>query len=210
MIKNENTKSIRKKKPLITRLDSNKVITLILILVTVGATITIASVVFFQDNQDGFSELSLLMYDSTSGTYIADNFPERLNQFSNVTVFFVVKNYENLVTYYQVQIKVTQIDQVVSSDYPLPTTQSGQLYNNKTFEKILSPANSKEKNEEAEFTDHYVWGPVNTTLYLNLSLISAFGGGISLKMVFELWKFDPQAENFYYSGVFNFLEIPHY
>ncbi|MBY8999975.1 MAG: DUF1616 domain-containing protein [Candidatus Heimdallarchaeota archaeon] len=206
MSKNNKSSNIQRRNK-IPKINLNKIITLILVVSTMGAIITIASVVFFPGQQNGFSELSLLMYDNAEGTYVANNFPEDISQDDNVTVFFMVKNFENKVTYYQIQIKVTEISQNISLVEPLSLSNSRTLYINETFEKILSPATDNEKEESGVLAGQYIWGPVNVTLFMNNTLEYILGGADSLKFVFELWKYDPLGDNFQYSGIFTFLEL---
>ena len=204
--KRDKSANIQKKNKIL-RINSDKLITLILVVVTLGAIIAIAGITFFPGQQNGFAELSLLMYDGVEETYVANNYPEVISQSNNVTVYFMVKNFENEVIYYQVQIKVTQITQNVSLTEPLSLSDSKLLYGNETYEKILSPATNSEKEENDVLSGPYVWGPMNVTLFMNSTLGLILGGDDSLKIVFELWKFDTITDTFQYSGIFTFVEL---
>ncbi|MHA1260369.1 MAG: DUF1616 domain-containing protein [Candidatus Heimdallarchaeaceae archaeon] len=112
------------------------------------ATIIIFSmvIVFFSpSSQDGFSELSLLTYNEEENRFVSSNYPSFLYRIRNVTVYFMVRNFENKVTYYQLQIKVTKLSQNISLVDPLSLDKCALLYRNNTFEKILPPANNREK-----------------------------------------------------------------
>ena len=189
------------------KINTKKAITLVIVVSTIGAIIAITSIVFFPNQRNGFSELSLLTYDALEETYVANNYPNQISLSDNITIFFMVKNFENIVTYYQLQIKVTKISQNISLEHPLSLSNSKLLYSNETYEKILSPATKSEKEEEGEQTGYYIWGPVNTTLFMNSTLATILGGDDSLKIVFELWRFNSLIDDFQYSGIFTFLEL---
>lgn len=189
------------------KINPKKIITLVIVVSTIGAIIAIASIVFFPDQQNGFSELSLLTYDATEETYVANNYPNQISLSDNITIFFMVKNFENKIAYYQLQIKVTRISQNISLEHPLSLSNSKLLYSNETYEKILAPATKSEKEGEGEQTGQYIWSPVNTTLFMNNTLATILGGDDSLKIVFELWRFNSLIDDFQYSGIFTFLEL---
>ena len=189
------------------KINPKKIITLVIVVSTIGAIIAIASIVFLPNQQNGFSELSLLTYDAAEETYVANNYPNQISLSDNITIFFMVKNFENKITYYQLQIKVTKISQNISLEHPLSLSNSKLLYSNETYEKILSPATKSEKEGEGEQTGQYIWSPVNTTLFMNNTLATILGGDDSLKIVFELWRFNSLIDDFQYSGIFTFLEL---
>ena len=189
------------------KINPKKAITLVIVVSTIGAIMAITSIVFFPTQQSGFSELSLLTYNASEDTYVANNYPNQISISENITIFFMVKNFENKATYYQLQIKVTKISQNISIEHPLSLSNSKLLYINETYEKILSPATKSEKEEEGGQTGLYIWGPVNTTLFMNSTLATILGGDDSLKIVFELWRFNSLIDDFQYSGIFTFLEI---
>lgn len=189
------------------KIDPKKIITLIIVVSTIGAIVAITSIVFFSNQQNGFSELSLLTYNAADETYVANNYPNQISQSDNVTIFFMLKNFENKVIYYQLQIKITTISQNISLEVPLSPSNSKLLYSSETYEKILSPATKSEKEEEGVQTGPYIWGPVSTTLFMNSTLTTILGGDDNLKIVFELWKFNSLSDDFQYSGIFTFLEF---
>lgn len=194
-----------KKRP--PKINPNKIITLVIVVSIIGAIVAITSIVFFPNQQNGFSELSLLTYNAAEETYVANNYPNRISQSDNVTIFFMLKNFENKITYYQLQIKVTKISQNISLEHPLLLSNSKLVYSNETYAKILSPATKGEKEEKGVQTGQYIWGPVNTTLFMNSTLATILGGDDSLKIVFELWRFNSLIDDFQYSGIFTFLEL---
>ncbi len=189
------------------KINPKKIMTLVIVFSTIGAIIAIASIVFLPNQQNGFSELSLLTYNAAEETYVANNYPNQISLSDNITMFFMVKNFENKITYYQLQIKVTKISQNISLEHPLSLSNSNLLYSNETYEKILAPATINEKEEEGEQIGDYIWSPVNTTLFMNNTLAVILGGDDSLKIVFELWKYNSLIEDFQYSGIFTFLEL---
>ena len=75
----------------------NRLITISIILVVVASILGISSSVFLQKTPDGFSELSLLIYNSLTETYEASNYPENIVSTANVSIYFMVKNFENSV-----------------------------------------------------------------------------------------------------------------
>lgn len=191
----------------LTSLQKNRLLTTAVIVITAIAIVSISSSIFFPITKQGFSELSLLTYNSSSQTFEADRYPYTFESGLNESVFFMVKNFENIVKYYQIRIKATKLSQNVSYEQPLTTSNSYQLYVNETYEKILSSANNKEKQETGVFSGDYIWGPVNVTLYSNVQLETMLGGEEYMKIVFELWEFDSRNVNFSYSGIFTFLEL---
>ncbi|MHA1201197.1 MAG: DUF1616 domain-containing protein [Candidatus Heimdallarchaeaceae archaeon] len=207
MAKKYNKTDDKNPKKRLPKINQNKIITLVIVVFTIGAIVAITSIVFFPNQQNGFSELSLLTYNAAEETYVANNYPNQISQSDNVTIYFMVKNFENRITYYQLQIKVTKISQNISLEHPLSLSNSKLLYSNETYEKILSPATKSEKEEEGVETGQYIWGHVNTTLFMNNTLATILGGEDSLKIVFELWKFNSLIDDFQYSGIFTFLEL---
>ena len=165
-------------------------------------------VVFFSpSSQDGFSELSLLTYNEEENRFVSSNYPSFLYRIRNVTVYFMVRNFENKVTYYQLQIKVTKLSQNISLADPLSLDKCALLYRNNTFEKILPPANNREKKQTESFTGNYIWGPANVTLFRNEQVDTIAGGEGKVKLVFELWEFNTESKKFVYAGIFTFLEL---
>ncbi len=207
MAKKNNKNDGRNPKKRLPKIDQNKIVTLVIVFCTIGAIVAITSIVFFPNQQNGFTELSLLTYNAAEETYVANNYPNQISQSNNVTIYFMVKNFENKITYYQLQIKVTKISQNISLEHPLSLSNSKLLYSNETYEKILSPATKSEKEEEGAQTGQYIWGHVNTTLFMNNTLATILEGDDSLKIVFELWKFNSLIDDFQYSGIFTFLEL---
>jgi hypothetical protein len=191
----------------LTSLQKNRLLTTAIIAVTIIAIVSISSSIFFSISNQGFSELSLLTYNSSSQTFEADQYPYTLESGTNDSVFFMVKNFENIVKYYQIRIKATKLSQNVTYEQPLTSSNSYQMYNNKSYEKILSFANNKEKREVGVFIGDYIWGPVNVTLYSNTQIEIMLGGEEYMKIVFELWEFNSEGGDFIYSGIFTFLEL---
>jgi uncharacterized membrane protein len=201
------TNKMAKKNNKVDKINPKKIVTLVIVVSTIGAIVAITSVVFFPNQQNGFSELSLLTYNAANETYVANNYPSQISLSDNITIFFMVKNFENKITYYQLQIKVAKISQNISLEKPLSLSNSKLLYSNETYEKILSPATKNEKEEEGVQTGEYIWGPVNTTLFMNDTLATILGTNDNLKIVFELWRFNSLIDDFQYSGIFTFLEL---
>lgn len=179
----------------------------IIILIIVVSIITIISLTFFPSSQEGFSELTLLTYNSSEDTYEAENYPFFIYRLRNISIHFIAKNFENKVTYYQLQIKATKLTQNLSTLSPLSTGYYYSMYSNNTYEKILSPATNTEKKESEDIDSHYIWSPTVVILYLNAFIDLMLDGESELKIVFELWKFNTQSNEFQYSGVFTFLEL---
>ncbi len=204
--KNNKTDNINPKKGL-PKINPKKIITLVIVISTIGTIVAITSIVFFPNQQNGFSELSLLTFNSANETYVANNYPSQISKADNITIFFMVKNFENKIVYYQLQIKVTKISQNISLENPLSLSNSKLLYSNETYEKILSPATEREKEEEGVQIGGYIWGPVNTTLFMNDTLATVLGTNDNLKIVFELWRFNSLIDDFQYSGIVTFLEL---
>ena len=198
---------IKKVNSKLTQSQVNRIISLSIILVVVASVIGISSSVFFQKKPDGFSELSLLMYNDLTEIFEANNYPIQIYSYENVSVYFMVKNFENSVKYYQLQIKVVELTQNVSSQQPISAISSFFLYPNDTFEKILSPATNAEKKETGLFAGDYIWEPTELVLYVNSEVLSKLINPNSFKIVFELWEFNTEKENFQYTGVFAFLEL---
>jgi len=206
----ENKKLIKKINSKLSQRQVNRLITLSIILVIVASILGISSSIFFHKTTDGYSELSLLMYDSFSETYVADNYPEQIYSDSNVSIYFIVKNYENVVKYYQLQIKIVELTQNVSSLQPIATSSSFILYENNTFEKIISPATNAEKKETESFDGDFLWGPTEIILFINSEVVSGIVSPNFLKIVFELWEYNTETSEFQYTGIFNFLELDYW
>ncbi|MCE7741643.1 MAG: DUF1616 domain-containing protein [Candidatus Heimdallarchaeota archaeon] len=187
-----------------------RLLTVAIFTVLIISIIAIASSIFFPTTSSGFSELSLLTYNDSSQTFEADRYPYSLESGVNRTIFFMVKNFEDVVKYYQIQIKVTKISQNATYEYPLNSAKSHLLYENDTYEKILSPATRNEKRESGTFSGDYIWSPVNVTLYSNALVEAVLEGDDFMKIVFELWEFNSTSNSFEYSGIFTFLELLYY
>lgn len=168
---------------------------------------TFAAVFFTSLSENDFSELSLLMYDSTENSFLATNYPAVINTDKNETIFFMVKNYGSKVYYYEVRVIVTELSQIISLDFAVPTSECYNLYNQDTFEKILPSATKAEKEEANTIEADYIWGPTQISLYVNENIKQFLGENNQFKVVFELWSFDTTAGQFQYSGVVVFLEL---
>ncbi len=188
----------------------NRLLTVVVFSVLITSVIAIASSIFSSTPDNGFSELSLLTYNESSQIFEADRYPYTLESSANISIFFMVKNFENIVKYYQIQIKATKISQNATYEYPLTSSNSHQLYTNNTYEKILSPATKNEKKESGTFSGEFIWGPVNVTLYSDSSIEVVLEGEGYIKIVFELWYFNSTTDSFEYSGIFTFLELKYY
>ena len=79
-----------------------------------------------------------------------------------------------------------------------------------SFEKILSPATNAEKKETGTFTGDYIWGPTEITLFVNSEVVSGIVSPNFIKIVFELWEYNLEIEDFQYTGVFTFLELDYW
>lgn len=168
---------------------------------------TFAAVFFTSLPENDFSELSLLMYDSTENSFLATNYPTVINTDQNETIFFMVKNYESKVKYYQVRVKITELSRTISLDFPVPPPECYILYNQDTFEKILPSATKAEKEEANTIEADYIWGPTPISLYVNENIKQFLGENNLFKVVFELWSFNTTAGQFQYSGLVVFLEL---
>jgi uncharacterized membrane protein len=197
------------KKPtdVLRNLNLEKIIGVSLTILVLSSVLIIVIVVFIPTTHDGFSELSLYVYRDDLETYVTYGYPAGLYSDRNESIFFVVKNFEDRVTYYQIQIKLTKLSQNLSTLYPLSTSLCYQMYPNNTFEKILSFASESEKESPSQFDGSYIWEPTNTTIYLNNDILLFLGGDRSIRIVFELWKFSTAEDRFVYSSVFAFLEL---
>ena len=191
----------------LTSLQKKRLLNIGMFTVVIIVVISIASSIFFPTQQDGFSELSLVTYNSSLETFEARRYPQELESGTNASVFFMVKNFENNVKYYQIRIKVTKLSQFVTYENPLNSSVAYQLFNNSSYEKIIAPASTSEKRETNTFTGEYIWGPVNVTLYSNSEVETVLEGEELIKIVFELWEFNSFSEIFEYSGIFTFLEM---
>ncbi|MCG3221927.1 MAG: DUF1616 domain-containing protein [Candidatus Heimdallarchaeota archaeon] len=184
-----------------------KMVAFSLAVLVVSSVLIIVIVIFIPSSDEQFSELSLYIYREDLGTYVTYGYPAGLYTDRNESIFFVVKNFENKVVYYQLQIKLTKLSQNLSTMVPLSSSSSYQMYPNDTYEKILSCATKAEKESPSQFSDYYIWEPTNTTLFVNEDILLFLGGDRSIKIVFELWKFNTNEDTFVYSGVFTFLEL---
>jgi len=118
----------------------------------------------------------------------------------------LVPKYSDITSRSQTDL-TTKLSQNISLENPLSLSNSKLLYSSETYEKILSPALKSEKEEEGVQTGEYVWGPVNTTLFMNDTLATVLGTNDNLKIVFELWRFNSLIDDFQYSGIVTFLEL---
>jgi len=189
------------------KFNTTKIITSLIVIFTIGSILIIVGSVFFSSTKEGFSELSLLMYDDVQETYKFEGYPINVFRSVNRTVFFMVKNFEDKVAYYQLQVKATKLSQNTSTVSPLSTSQSQLMYSKDTYEKILSPGTKSEKEGNSLFLGHYIWEPTNVTLFLDPQIEAVLEGEFEMKIVFELWIFETETNQFVYSGVFTFLEI---
>jgi hypothetical protein len=182
-------------------------ISLLAVFIIITVIVTMFNTTFFSYPREGFSEISLLQYNHVEGVYETAKQPYILYKNFNSTTYFMIKNFENKVTYYQLQIKITKLSQTVNSETPLTTSECHLMYSNHTYEKILFPATKQEKQEINAFGGSYIWSPSNVTLYFSSQFDSLLIGENSVKIVFEVWKFNTQTEDFSYSGIFAFLEL---
>jgi len=182
-------------------------ISIFVVFIIIVVIVTIFSITFFSYQREGFSEISLLQYNETEDIYEAAEQPYFLHRHINYTTYFMIKNFENKVTYYQLQIKITKLSQVVNAETPLTINECYLMYSNHTYEKILFPATKQEKMETNIFTGNYIWSPTNVTLYFSSQFETLLLGENGVKIVFEIWRFNTQAEEFSYSGIFAFLEL---
>ncbi len=166
-----------------------------------------AAVFFTSLPENDFSELSLLMYDSTENSFLATNYPTVINTDQNETIFFMVKNYGSKVNYYEVRVKITELSQIISLDFAVPLSECYMLYAQNNFEKILPSATKAEKEAAKTMEADYIWGPISISLYVSENVKQFLGENNQFKVVFELWSFDTTAGQFQYSGVAVFLEL---
>ncbi|MFW9851364.1 MAG: hypothetical protein ACFFDS_00295 [Candidatus Thorarchaeota archaeon] len=201
MVKKKLSKIISKKS------NVKRFISLLVVFIIIIVIITIFSTTFFSYPREGFSEIALLQYNQVESVYETAKQPYFLHRHINFTIYFMIKNFENKITYYQLQIKITKLSQAVKPESPLATTDCYLMYLNHTYEKILFPATKQEKQEINVFTGNYIWSPTNVTLYFSDQFDSLLSGEGGVKIVFEIWKFNTQLEDFLYSGIFTFLEL---
>ena len=208
MKKTEKQSSNEWKKRLIpSKLTRDRLYGFAIVCLVIGSMIAIFSITFFPSTGDGFSELMLLTYDPVEEEYEAEVYPFFIYRTRDISIFFMVKNFENKVTYYQLQVKATKLTQNISTSDPLSTDSCFTMYPNNTFEKILAPATNAEKKESGISEGEYIWNPTSVDLYMNTSIDLVVEWETNVKIVFELWKFNTLTENFQYTGVFTFLEL---
>lgn len=196
-----------KRRMIPSKLDRSKLYGFVIVCLVIGSIIAIFSITFFPSTEDGFSELMLLTYDPIEEEYEAEVYPFFIYRTRDISIYFMVKNFENKVTYYQLQVKATKLTQNVSTLSPLSIDLCYIMYPNSTYEKILSPATNAEKKESGIIDGEYIWNPTSIDLYLNAFIDLVLEGESYVKIVFELWKFNTITENFQYTGVFTFLEL---
>lgn len=187
--------------------EAQNIVKLAIVITSLIIVSTFAAVFFTSLPENDFSELSLLMYDSTENSFLATNYPTVINTDQNETIFFMVKNYGSKVNYYEVRVKITELSQIISLNLSVPPSECYMLYVQNTFEKILPSATKAEKEIAKTIEADYIWGPTSISLYVNENIKQFLGENNQFKVVFELWIFDTTAGQFQYSGVAVFLEL---
>lgn len=198
---NKNTKIMFRKR------EVENIVKFAIVFTSLVIVATFAAVFFTSLPENDFSELSLLMYDSTENSFLATNYPTVINTEQNETIFFMVKNYGSKVNYYEVRVKITELSQIISLDFSVPLSECYMLYAQNTFEKILPSATKAEKEVAKTIEADYIWGPTSISLYVSENIKQFLGENNQFKVVFELWSFDTTAGQFQYSGVAVFLEL---
>ena len=87
-------------------LNIDKIVGIGLTILVLTSVFVIVFVVFIPVKHEGFSELSLYVYRDDLETYITYGYPAGLYTDRNESIFFVVRNFEDKATYYQIQIKL--------------------------------------------------------------------------------------------------------
>ncbi len=185
-------------------------LTIISIGLSVMFIIALVFATLLPPSNPGFSELSLLMFNEEAEQYEPLGFPKVLNRGTNETVYFMVRNFEQTVKYYQLRITVVRQDVELSSHHPISEQLHYKLYDDKKFEKIL-PFGQRSDIENVDiFSGDHVWGPQLVDLYADNTLHSLFGNSAKISIVFELFAYSSRSGTFLYTGLFTFLLVTHY
>ncbi|MHA2308644.1 MAG: DUF1616 domain-containing protein, partial [Candidatus Heimdallarchaeaceae archaeon] len=118
----------KKPKNIFHNLNLEKMVALGLAILVISSVLIIVFVIFMPASNEQFSELSLYIYREDLETYVTYGYPAGLYTDRNASIFFVVKNFENKVVYYQLQVKLTLLSQNLSTFVPLSSSSSYQMY----------------------------------------------------------------------------------
>lgn len=173
---------------------------IVLVLTVIG--IIISSILIFTPPISGeeYSELGLLTYDKTDNKYKAENYPisviyNQTTGFSdNITLFITLGNHFNRAQYYEVRLKIG-VQSIIINENTFGTNETTYFMEEYWLQRILKPDQN--------------WGPNNETRFefqFNSIIINEIGLNLDgYKIIFELWSWNSQLNDFEYSGVFVYL-----
>lgn len=180
--------------------DFELVAKIVLVFTIIG--IIISSILMFTPPISGeeYSELGLLTYDESENKYKAEDYPSSViyNQTTgyseNITLYILLGNHFNTAQFYEVRLKIG-VQSVIIDENSFGTNETTYFLEEFWLQRIL-------KIDQQ-------WGPNNETKFnfqFNSTIISEIGlDSNGYKIIFELWKWNSQLNDFDYTGVFVYL-----
>ena len=172
----------------------------VLVLSVIG--IIVSTVLMFTPPISGeeYAELGLLTYNSSEQKYEADNYPSNViyshsaEESANISLFILLGNHYDRAKYFEVRLKIGLQTVLINEDV-YGTNETTYFHENHWKQKMLDIDEQWTPSSQTEFNFKF------TKAILDKLGTSSTG----YKIIFELWEWNSQLDDFTYTGVHTYL-----
>jgi len=185
-------------------LDKTKLVAIIITMIACSA-IFITIIYLPNKSSFNFSELIIFEYDNNVEEFQVFNYTTTLEINETKQIYFIVKNFNSKVIYYQVRIKISNL---ILRNHTTEDLSFVYLYDVNTFKTFLIPdTDITVPNSKIASTEKNKWGPISTTLFISEENFMFFGNETTLFFIFEIWTFNTNISDFTSTDIFVVLPV---
>lgn len=190
----------KKQKRILHEPDFELVAKIVLVLTLIGIVVSTGLIFSPPIGGEEYAELGLLTYNEASGTYEADNYPintvynQTLGYSNNITLYVYVSNHYKEVKFFEIRLKIG-LQSVIINEDTYGTNATTYFYTEHWLERILDSGKKWGPSEETKFE-------FNFTSEILTKLGTSSKG---YKIIFELWEWSNQQNDFSYTGIHVYL-----
>ena len=172
----------------------------VLVLTVIG--IIVSTILIFTPPISGeeYAELGLLTYNSSEQKFEADNYPtvtvysDSTGESENISLYILLGNQYQTAKYFEIRLKIGLQSVLINQDV-YGTNETTYFHSTHWKQKMLAPGEQWLPSSATEFNFKF------TEEILDQLGTSSTG----YKIIFELWEWNSQLDDFSYTGVHTYL-----
>lgn len=173
---------------------------IVLVLAVIG--ILISTIMIFTPPISGeeYAELGLLTYNTSENKYEAENYPtytfynQSTGLSEKISLYILVGNHYERAKFFEVRLKIGLQSVLINQDV-YGTNDTTYFHEAHWKQKVLAVGEQWTPSEETEFSFQFT-----------SDILDKFGTSSTYyKIIFELWEWDNQLNDFNYTGVHAYL-----